>query len=223
VFAVAPTAHFCMGGIVTDPDGQTALPGLFAAGEAAAGVHGANRLGGNALAEIFTMGAVAGRKAAELAGTLASPAVAGEAVSEEKNRLIQLFQTDGERPRRLIQDLQALMWKRVGIIRRAEELAAALRQIEGTWPEMAVCSPGDLIRRLEFENMRLVARLVCRAALERTESRGSHFREDHPTENNSDWLQNIIQTKAAGEVASHLRKAVGDEAVTGERDAGSGR
>ena len=195
VFKVAPTAHFCMGGIVTDPCGETPLKGLFAVGEATAGAHGANRLGGNALAEIFTMGSRVGEKAAERAMGIGSAITPEDAFEKEQSQLEGTYSNHGLRTKQLIDELKLLMWDKVGVIRRESGLAAALKRLGEPWPRVAVTNPVDLIRLLEFQNMRCVAGMVCRAALERTESRGAHFRSDYPAEDNRTWLKNIVLRK----------------------------
>ena len=194
-FKVAPTAHYCMGGVVTDEFGETSMNGLFAVGEVAGGVHGANRLGGNALAEVFAMGSQVGAKAAERAEELGAPPVLRQAVENERSRMEDAFSEQGSSPKRLIRELKELMWYKAGIIRRENELKEALTRIGDLGPQVAVKSPADLIKLTEFRNMRLVAEMVCRAALERTESRGSHFRVDFPEEDNGHWLKNIVLRK----------------------------
>jgi succinate dehydrogenase/fumarate reductase flavoprotein subunit len=198
VFSITPTAHFCMGGVVTRPDGETALKGVFAIGEVAAGVHGANRLGGNALAEIFTMGAVGGEAAARRARETPAAAVPSSEFNKEYARLADTHAGPGPRVKQLTTDLKTLMWTRVGVIRHPQHLRQALDQLDQPPLRAAVSSPMDLIRYLEFENMRCVAKLVCRAALERTESRGSHYRSDFPEEDNRRWLKNIVLRKTSG-------------------------
>ncbi|MGB5424042.1 MAG: hypothetical protein WBN03_17890, partial [Desulfobacterales bacterium] len=84
---------------------------------------------------------------------------------------------------------------KAGVIRQESGLKEALKRLREPWPRVAVSSPTDLIRLLEFQNMRCVAKMVCRAALERTESRGSHFRTDYPEEDNRIWLKNIVLRK----------------------------
>ena len=195
-FKVTPTAHFCMGGIVTDQCGETPLKGLFAVGEATAGVHGANRLGGNALAEIFTMGSWVGEMAAERSRDIGIAMVPKNAFEEERSRLEGAFSNQGLSAKQLINELKQLMWDKAGVIRHEGGLKEALKRLWGPWPRVAVSSPTDLIRLLEFQNMRCVAKMVCRAALERTESRGSHFRNDYLEEDNRVWLKNIVLRKS---------------------------
>ncbi len=194
-YEVAPTAHFCMGGIVTDRWGETSLSGLFSAGETTGGAHGANRLGGNALAEIFAMGTLAGTKAARQSMEIGATPSIHEAAEDERLRLDKTFSAQGSSPSKLIKQLKTLMWRKVGIIREKSELEEAYRLIQGPWPAAAVADCADLIKLLEFNNMRLVAEMVCTAALERTESRGSHFRADYPGEDNERWLKNIVLRK----------------------------
>jgi succinate dehydrogenase/fumarate reductase flavoprotein subunit len=196
VFKVTPTAHFCMGGIITDQCGETPLKGLFAVGEATAGVHGANRLGGNALAEIFAMGSWVGEMAAERTRDIGKAIVPKNTFEKERSRLEGAFSNQGLSAKQLINELKQLMWDKAGVIRQESELGEALKRLREPWPRVAVSSPTDLIRLLEFQNMRCVAKLVCRAALERTESRGSHFRTDYPEEDNRIWLKNIVLRKS---------------------------
>jgi len=194
-FEVTPTAHFCMGGIATDRWGETSRSGLFAAGEVAAGAHGANRLGGNALAEVFAMGSLVGAGAAERSSETALRRIGRERMEDEAGRLNDMFSEQGVPPGELIRDLKTLMWRKVGIIREKDGLQEALGRIREPWPRAAVRSPGDLTRLLEFQNMRLVSEMLCLAALRRTESRGSHYRIDHPGENSNEWLKNIVFRK----------------------------
>jgi len=196
-FKVAPTAHFCMGGVATDEHGETSLNGLFVAGEAAAGMHGANRLGGNALAEVFAMGSRVGGKAAQRAKEMGMSPVVQQAVEDEKSRLEDAFSEQGPSPKQPARELKELMWYKAGVIRREDELKAALERIGDLGSRIAVTNPFELIRLMEFQNMRLVAEMLCRAALERTESRGSHFRVDYPQEDNRNWLKNIAVRKGS--------------------------
>lgn len=96
----------------------------------------------------------------------------------------------------LIEELKQLMWTHAGVVRHASGLKEALAHLRKDLPEVGVTRPADLIRLLEFQNMRCVAEMVCRAALERTESRGSHYRSDFPEEDNRRWLKNIVLRKS---------------------------
>jgi succinate dehydrogenase/fumarate reductase flavoprotein subunit len=192
---VSPTAHFCMGGISIDENAETIMPGLFAAGEVCAGVHGANRLGGNALSEVFVMGGVAGERAAQKARESNRPDLPEKGILAERERLESFFSSGGGNLGELRRDLKDVMWRKVGIIRNKEGLEWALERIEG----LAACLRGvrvrdyrELMRYLELENMVLLGEMVCRAALLRTESRGAHCRSDYPEEDNQNWLKNIL-------------------------------
>lgn len=194
-FEVMPTAHFCMGGVKTNDQGETAITGLFAAGEVTGGAHGANRLGGNSLAEIFSMGSLAGERAAARAKTAPAPSDFESPAKNEKRRLEAKFSPDGLTPASLTLTLKQMMWEKAGILRNQKDLEEALKILENPWPEARVKTPGELIKMLEFDNLKLISMAVCRAALTRTESRGSHFRTDYPEENNNSWHQNLIIQK----------------------------
>lgn len=198
MFRVTPTAHFCMGGVKVDCRGETAVTGLFAVGEVTAGVHGANRLGGNALAEAIAMGSLVGAAAAAAAVNVPAETGADAAAKEEQQRLESLLKTVGADPRDLIRRLKEVMWLNAGIIRDRQSLERALGCI-ADWKDMAqeVQTPADLIRCLELRNMLLVGEMVCRSAIDRTESRGAHFRSDYPQESDDSWLVNIQVRKAA--------------------------
>lgn len=195
VFKVAPTAHFCMGGIVTNQRGETPLEGLFAVGEATAGVHGANRLSGNALAEIFTMGSWVGELAAQRSQDIGPASGRKDAFKEEQSRLEEAYSIKGSSAKQLANELKRLMWNKVGVIRNKRNLQEAMAQLQTDGPQVTVSNPTDLIRQLTFRNMWCVAKMVCQAALQRTESRGSHFRSDFPKEDNQNWIKNIVLRK----------------------------
>ncbi|MFJ3809773.1 fumarate reductase/succinate dehydrogenase flavoprotein subunit [Streptomyces sp. NPDC090073] len=195
---VGPTCHYVMGGIAVDSDTAAArgVPGLFAAGEVAGGMHGSNRLGGNSLSDLLVFGRRAGRHAADHAQGLAGgrPAVDDAQVNTAAAEALRPFsaETEGEagppeNPYTLHQELQQTMNDLVGIIRREGEMEQALHRLA----ELRVrarragveghrqFNPGWHLA-LDLRNMLLVSECVARAALERTESRGGHTREDHP-------------------------------------------
>ncbi|MDJ0385421.1 fumarate reductase/succinate dehydrogenase flavoprotein subunit [Streptomyces sp. G-G2] len=190
---VGPTCHYVMGGIAVESDTAATIgvPGLFAAGEVAGGMHGSNRLGGNSLSDLLVFGRRAGlhaaRYAAELGGAL--PVVAQERVDEAAEEALAPFhaQEGAENPYTLHQELQQTMNDLVGIIRRAGEMAEALERLAGLRARAARAgveghrqfNPGWHLA-LDLRNMLLVSECVARAALERTESRGGHTREDCP-------------------------------------------
>ncbi|MFG2558929.1 fumarate reductase/succinate dehydrogenase flavoprotein subunit [Streptomyces sp. NPDC048496] len=196
---VGPTCHYVMGGIAVDPDtaATVAVPGLFAAGEVAGGMHGSNRLGGNSLSDLLVFGRRAGLHAAEYASGIGDPPVVDQeqidAAAAEALRPFSAEEPDvaggpAENPYTLHQELQQTMNDLVGIIRRAPEMEQALENLA----ELRIrarragveghrqFNPGWHLA-LDLRNMLLVSECVARAALERTESRGGHTREDCPT------------------------------------------
>ncbi|MFJ1972065.1 fumarate reductase/succinate dehydrogenase flavoprotein subunit [Streptomyces sp. NPDC087903] len=199
---VGPTCHYVMGGIAVDSDSAAArgVPGLFAAGEVAGGMHGSNRLGGNSLSDLLVFGRRAGRHAAEYATGLADgrPPVDDVEVDTAAAEALRPFSAEGpvpgaddgrpaENPYTLHQELQQAMNDLVGIIRREAEMEQALEKLADLRVRARRAgveghrqfNPGWHLA-LDLRNMLLVSECVARAALERTESRGGHTREDHP-------------------------------------------
>jgi succinate dehydrogenase/fumarate reductase flavoprotein subunit len=201
---VTPTAHFHMGGVRIDADCRTALPGLLVAGEDAGGVHGANRLGGNGVAESCVFGARAGVTAAALCGELtAAEPDAAEADEAQREALAPLRREHGENPFRIRDRLLRVMWERVGLVRDAEGLRRALVEIDELAVRAARVAVPDTARwnlawqqSLDVRSLVIAARLTAIAALYRRESRGSHFRSDFPDRDDARWLVHIHQ--AAG-------------------------
>lgn len=201
---VAPTAHHFMGGARINEHGETTIRNLFAAGEATGGVHGANRLGGNALADTQVFGRRAGEAAAQNAmesePKMDKHTLMEQADTEEKK--IRSLLKDGKYyPFEIKKELQETMWKNVAIIRDSEGLKTAIDRIEELKNMMAdVKIPDikvynkDLQDYLEVENLLEVALLTAEAALIREESRGAHFREDYP-ETLDEWRKSIIINK----------------------------
>ncbi|MEV0980720.1 fumarate reductase/succinate dehydrogenase flavoprotein subunit [Streptomyces sp. NPDC049915] len=196
---VGPTCHYVMGGIAVDSDTAAArgVPGLYAAGEVAGGMHGSNRLGGNSLSDLLVFGRRAGLHAAEYAGALAyeRPRVDDAHVNTAAAEALRPFsaETEGEEgppenPYTLHQELQQTMNDLVGIIRREGEMEQALRKLGELRARARRAgveghrqfNPGWHLA-LDLRNMLLVSECVARAALERTESRGGHTREDFPS------------------------------------------
>ena len=187
---VGPTCHYVMGGVEVDPDTQQSLvPGLYAAGEVSGGMHGSNRLGGNSLSDLLVFGARSGISAAAyVKGLDARPAVAEEDVlAAEEAALAPFHIQGGENAYSIQNDLQERMNELVGIIRKAEEIEQALHVLQDLRGRIAKVSvdggrqfnPGWHIA-LDLRNMMVVSECVAKAALERTESRGGHTRDDHP-------------------------------------------
>jgi len=194
---VAPTAHHFMGGIKIDENGHSSVENLFAAGEVTGGVHGANRLGGNALADTQVFGERAGKAAAENA--LKSGDELNQAFVEKEEKRIEGKIQDGDiPPQQLKKELQETMWDNVAIIRSEQGLRMALRtisQLEGQLSRMNVPEESKFNRylqeALEVENMIETAKMVITAAVLRQESRGAHYREDFP-ETRDDWKKSIV-------------------------------
>jgi succinate dehydrogenase / fumarate reductase, flavoprotein subunit len=192
---VGPTCHYVMGGVEVDPDTAAArVPGLFAAGEVAGGMHGSNRLGGNSLSDLLVFGRRAGAGAAAYLGTLGSalPEVLEDDVTAAARGALAPFDVGPatrapENPYTLHQELQQTMNDLVGIIRREAEIKQAidrLAELRERAAQVAVeghrqFNPGWHLA-LDLRNMVDVSECVARAALERTESRGGHTREDYP-------------------------------------------
>jgi fumarate reductase flavoprotein subunit len=185
---VGPTAHFMMGGVVITAACTTDVEGLFAAGEDAGGVHGANRLGGNGVADSTVFGGIAGDTMAEWVVSRPPPRLSEAAIDAAAARVTgPLGRTDGDNLYALLSRLRAVMWDHVGLIRTGENLKQALGEIEdiGRRAEGAAVPGGRAFNLawqdwLNLQSQTTAAWLICRSALERTESRGSHFRKDFP-------------------------------------------
>ncbi|MFJ3416142.1 FAD-binding protein [Streptomyces sp. NPDC086082] len=184
VLAVRPTAHFLMGGLRTDSTARTTIPGLYAAGETAGGVHGANRLGGNGLSEALVFGRIAGRHAASRS--------AGAGLKGEHIRVTGPYRmdvsADGACPEALLQLLRREMYLRAGPIRTARDLLAmteTIATLDERRDKLDIASgpraAGQVQTCLDLENLLLASRLIVESALLREESRGAHHREDFPS------------------------------------------
>ncbi len=209
---VGPTTHYAMGGVRVDGDTQmSTVPGLFAAGEVAAGLHGANRLGGNSLSDLLVFGKRAGQYAAEFAGRQSSAKVdTGEAEAMTRAALESFSRDPGtaENPYQVQHDLQTMMQENVGIVRREDEMRRALDALavlRGRAKKVAVTgnreyNPG-WHTALDLPNLLTVSEAITRSALERKESRGGHFREDFPDKDPAYAKFNILVRRGpSGEV-----------------------
>lgn len=186
---VGPTTHYVMGGIRVDGDTQAStVPGLFAAGECAAGINGANRLGGNSLSDLIVFGKRAGEFAAVFARENSHGTIDQAQVEQTAKRMIEPFERDGgENPYAIQQDLQEMMQDLVGIVRRQDEMIQALNAIDELRSRTArTFVPGNIDfnpgwhTALDLHNLLTVSEAIARAGIERKESRGGHFREDYP-------------------------------------------
>src|SRR6266581_4179459 len=201
---VGPAQHYVMGGVEVDADSGAALvPGLFAAGEVSGGMHGSNRLGGNSLSDLLVFGRRAGEGAVEYLDALgARPKISEVALAEaQAEALAPLERSGGENPYAVHAEVQQTMSDLVGIIRRADEIKAALAELEKLRERAAkVSAPGGSAYNpgwhlaLDLRNILLIAECVAQAALERQESRGGHTRDDYP-EMSPEWRKlNLICT-----------------------------
>ena len=189
VMEVGPTTHYTMGGIKVDADSQmSAVPGLFAAGECAAGLHGANRLGGNSLSDLVVFGKRAGEYAANFAQEKGSGTVDEGQVEQVINRaLAPLGREGGELPYAIQAELQEKMQDLVGIVRREEEMQQVLGIVAELKERAAhVSAPGNREYNpgwhtaIDLDNLLTVSEAIALSAIERKESRGGHFRDDYP-------------------------------------------
>ena len=206
---VGPTTHYIMGGIHVDPDTQMSrVPGLFASGECAAGINGANRLGGNSLSDLLVFGKRAGEFAARFAkdnslGKIDSPSRTGTIDIIAREAVAPFERGGGENPYEIQKDLQELMQDKVGIVRTESEMQVALEQLKKL-KERANRS-GIVGHRefnpgwhtaLDLKNLLTVSEAITRAALERKESRGAQFREDYSNKDEKFSKVNTMISKA---------------------------
>jgi succinate dehydrogenase / fumarate reductase flavoprotein subunit len=204
---VGPTTHYIMGGIRVDGDTQgSTLPGLFAAGECAAGLHGANRLGGNSLSDLLVFGKRAGEFAAAYAGEHRLAEVDVAEVDDGIRSALAPFErganADGSGPYQVQQELQTMMQTLVGIVRTEPEMRRALKgidQLKQRARQVGVAgnreyNPG-WHTGLDLANLLTVSEAITRAAIERRESRGGHFREDYPEKDSAGATFNVVIRK----------------------------
>jgi len=207
---VAPTAHHFMGGVMINENAETNIPSLYAAGEITGGVHGGNRLGGNALADTQVLGKRAGENAAKQAQKAQMPPVDRKQIDREIRKAKSLLKRkEGVRPVEIKNKLKSLMWDKVGIFRTGKEIQEAIVEIERIekeeLPKLCVMDDKtrynhEWIEALEIENMVTVAEMVAEAALMREESRGAHFRRDFPKLDNQNWFVNIVVRQERGKM-----------------------
>ena len=201
---ISPTCHFFMGGVGTDLNGNTGVPGLFAAGEVVGGLHGANRMGGNALSEIFVFGHRTGREA-------------GKWIKENpwrenpEKKVLRDFQiaahklesaSKGVPPCELRKKFGKILWDKAGIIRDRSGLQSAIESFtkirRENLPEARTGTPKEILEKLEMENALLIGEMISRSALLREETRGAHYRKDFPNPDDLKWKGNIFLKKSPG-------------------------
>jgi succinate dehydrogenase / fumarate reductase flavoprotein subunit len=186
---VGPTTHYIMGGVHVDPDSQMSrVPGLFAAGECAAGINGANRLGGNSLSDLLVFGKRAGEFATRYARDNQLGKIDDKQIDVAAADALKPFAHEtGENPYAVQRDLQEVMQHNVGIVRNEHEMQAALEEIKKLWDR---ANHVDVIGNRDFnpgwhtaldlKSLLTVSEAIARAAIERKESRGAQFRDDIP-------------------------------------------
>ena len=207
---VAPTTHYFMGGIKVDPEtNSTNINGLFAVGEAAAGVHGANRLGGNSLADLLVFGKYVGINAAAYAKKVNLEKISENEIKEEIKRVSGFINANGTNPYSLTEKLRKTMSENVGIVRNEQNMQKALSiilDIKKEYKNIGVegnlqYNPG-LLQCLELHSMLEISELLVRGAIMRKESRGAHYRSDYPKKDRK-WLKNIVFKKNEDKLESY--------------------
>ncbi|MEK6682058.1 MAG: FAD-binding protein [Nitrospirota bacterium] len=203
---VEPGQHYTMGGIDTDMDTKTKINGLYAAGEAACvSVHGANRLGGNSLLETVVFGAAAGEMAGKYIKTNSKSQISNlecdEALREEEKRISRLFEGEGrENAFNLFEELNRIMWENFGIFKEDAQMKAGQKEfknIKERSRDLRLRYKGkrfnfELYWLLEFLGSINIAEAIIAGAIERAESRGSHYRTDYPKRDDENWLKHTI-------------------------------
>jgi succinate dehydrogenase / fumarate reductase flavoprotein subunit len=214
---VGPTCHYMMGGIRVEAEtAQATVPGLFAAGEAAAGLHGANRLGGNSLSDLLVFGRRAGLAAAEHAGRAVSVNIATQQIEEASQEMLEPFaRSEGESPYRIHEALQDAMQSYVGIFRNEEDLRKGLSELQVLKERASrlrvegsrLFNPGWHLAR-DLKSMLTVSEAVALSALERKESRGAHSRIDYPDYDETWGIQNNITLRDGDRMEVKQRSTV---------------
>jgi succinate dehydrogenase / fumarate reductase flavoprotein subunit len=201
---VGPTTHYIMGGVRVEADSQMSrIPGLFACGECAVGINGANRLGGNSLSDLLVLGKRAGEYAGKYAKDHAAPQIHADQVEEAARQALAPFERQGnEGPYQIQQDLQVLMQDLVGIVRREDEMQRALDALGKLWERARRArvtgnreyNPG-WHTALDLHNLLTVSEAIARCALVRKESRGGHFRDDYQNKAEHFGKVNLVARK----------------------------
>jgi len=221
---IGPTTHYIMGGIRVNGDSQMSnVPGLFAAGEAAAGLHGANRLGGNSLSDLIVFGKRAGEFAAKFAKEHGAGQINDSQVEEAARKALEPFDRgaksggSAEGPYQVQHDLQEMMQSLVGIVRREDEMARALdgiAKLSQRAGQVAVYghreyNPG-WHTAIDLKNLMTVSEAITRSAIERKESRGGHFREDFPNKDAAAGKMNVVVKKNSDGMMNVRRETIPD-------------
>jgi succinate dehydrogenase / fumarate reductase, flavoprotein subunit len=210
---VAPSAHYSMGGVLVDPGtGATEVEGLYAVGEVTGGLHGANRLGGNSLAETVVFGRRVGSAAAEHSSTIHRQLRSPVTVSAANEDLDGMIQDGDELPRPLQRELRDSLWELCGVVRSEERLLRGLEKVTelSSRASNLDLQPGsenyrDLWVALDLRSSLAVAEATLRAALERKESRGAHQRQDFPETDEAFTLNITIRQDQEGSLSVQTR------------------
>jgi succinate dehydrogenase / fumarate reductase, flavoprotein subunit len=208
---VGPTAHYTMGGIRVDSETQESrVKGLFAAGECAAGMHGANRLGGNSLSDLLVFGRIAGLHAAKFAKeNPAKPNDDAAIAAAEAEALLPFAGDSGPNPFAVHEDLMNQMQRYVGIMRNEKDLTDGLKELDRLRADASkahISGPrhynAGWHQTIDLRNMLVVSEAMARAGLLRTESRGAHAREDFPDQDKGHWskVNVVVRRKTDGEM-----------------------
>ena len=209
---ITPSMHHMMGGFAINEWGQTSVAGLYAIGEVTTNVHGANRLGGNSLAEGQVFGRRAGMHAAEYVDSTRPQHIEQQAIDTEVARIEAFLQRKvGLKTADLLSAIKGVMWENVGIIRDAEKLMQAQQEVKRLQDEahsLIAEDSSQLQSCLEIQDMSKTAEVIILAALERKESRGAHYRSDYPQMDPA-WEKNIrIYKDQAGNLVTRVTPPV---------------
>jgi len=224
-----PVEHYFMGGVYVNENHESSVPGLFAVAEVASGLHGAERLAGCSVADVTVFGYRAGKKAAEKALRSGNPKIDWEQVAKYQTKVVDLLKRKtsgkGVRPVAIKNMIRELMWEHAHLLRHEKGLKTALEGLrrirEQYLPRMKMSSDSprwnyDWIEALETANMTMVAEMILRSALARTETRGAHAREDYPKKDNDNWLKNIVTKCVNGKMKLTTRPVVVTKLKPGE-------
>ena len=208
---ISPMCHHFMGGVVADPKGMTGIPGLCAAGEVVGGVHGANRMGGNALDEVLVFGHRAGESAVEWAKERVREKCT-ETFIQDRLRVLQGMAGSsgkGLSPKAARKMIGEILWKESGILRDRKGLEGALDSLRRIGreilPQINPETPKEILEKMEVENAVLVGEMITRCAIMREESRGAHFRKDFPKTDDPKWRGNIFLKKSGDGMSLEFR------------------
>jgi fumarate reductase (CoM/CoB) subunit A len=201
----APAIQHFNGGVHIDVKAASTIPGLYAAGENAGGQHGADRPGGNALADCQAHGKIAGESAAEFIRARESSPLDSKIKEQIEKEYAELVaeQAGSVSADQAIADLNWVMWKNASVVRTAKGLESAISYISSA--PRPIATPGDVQKVLDYRNMLTVGKMVVKSALMRSESRGTHYRSDCAAVNDPEWLKQILIAQKDGEICLTTR------------------